>query len=354
MDHRPSTSKATTYLVVGQGIGGTMVSYFMYLAGLDFVVIDPALPSNASRVAGGIINPVTGKKLAKTWRIDELHPFALHTYKQLGELLGKELVLQTRVHRYHSNPEDAVKFDEQAQTQDWFDDYILPLQVNETAINNTLGGFTISPALKIYGADLMDGWRDFLQNRGQFIQELFDHEQLQLLPDSIRYKDIEAQKLIFCEGWGVQHNPWFNSLPFNAAKGEALVVRIKGLIPDEVYLKGIFLVPLGNDLYYIGSTNEWVFTDDKPSAHKREELERKLQKALNLPYEVLEHKAAVRPAVKNRRPLIGQHPQHNQLWLFNGLGTKGYSLSPFFAKQLVGALQGTDSIDDEVLLTAIR
>lgn len=347
-------SRSTQYIVVGQGIGGTMVSYFLHKAGLDFVVIDPALVSNASRVAGGIINPVTGKKLAKSWRIDELQPFALKTYQEIGDLLGKELVLQTRVHRYHSNPEDATKFEEQADSQDWFDDYILPLQVNEPAINDTLGGFTISLAIKIYGADLMDGWRDFLKKQGQFIQDSFDHTQLEILPNSIRYKDIDAQKVIFCEGWGVQHNPWFKDLPFNAAKGEALIVKLEGLLPDEVYLKGVFLVPLGNNLYYIGSTNEWVFADDKPSAHKREELERKLQKALNLPYVVIEHKAAVRPAVKNRRPLIGPHPKYSQLWLFNGLGTKGYSLSPFFANQLVAALLGQGSLDAEILLSESR
>ena len=114
------------------------------------------------------------------------------------------------------------------------------------------------------------------------------------------------------------------------------------------------MVPLGEGRYYVGSTNEWVFDDDKPSEHKREELERKLQKALKLPYQVLDHKAGVRPAVKNRRPLIGPHPDHQQLVLFNGLGTKGYSLSPYFAHQLVASLQGVGTLDAEVLLTKMR
>jgi len=325
-----------------------MVSNFMHRAGLDFIVIDPALPTNASRVAGGIVNPVTGKKLAKTWRADELHPFALSTYQEMGQLLGEELVLQTRVHRYHSNPEDKVKFLEQAETQDWFKQYIQTLQVHEPAINDTMGGFTIYPALKIYGNQLMDGWRAFLVQQKRFLQQSFQHSQLEILPNGIKYQGITAQHIIFCEGWGVAQNPWFSQLPFNAAKGEALTVRIKGLLPGEVFLKGVFLVPLGDDLYYVGSTNEWVFTDDRPSPHKREELERKLQKALNLPYEIVAHQAAVRPAVKDRRPLIGQHPQHPPLWLFNGLGTKGYSLSPFFAAQLVRVLQGKDSLDAAV------
>lgn len=321
------------------------MSYFLHRAGLDFMLMDPALPSNASRVAGGIVNPVTGKKLAKTWRVDELHPFALKTYQEIGKLIGAELVLQTRVNRYHSNPEDKVKFEEQAETQDWFKQYIQALQVNEPAINDTMGGFTIYPALKIYGIKLMDGWRDFLKKEGRFIEETFDHSQLEILPEGIQYQNITAEKIIFCEGWGVRNNPWFKDLPFNAAKGEALIVRIKGLLPDEVFLKGVFLVPLGDDLYYIGSTNEWVFTDDKPSPHKLEELERKLQKALNLPYEIVDHQAAVRPAVKDRRPLIGQHAEYPQLVLFNGLGTKGYSLSPFFAEQLVKVLLGESEID---------
>lgn len=328
-----------------------MVSYFLYKAGLDFVMIDPALPYNASRVAGGIINPVTGKKVTKSWRVDDLHPFALQTYQELGLLLGENLVLQTRIHRYHSNPEDVTKFNEQAATQLWWQQFILPLTINEAGINNTLGGFTIQNAIKVYGSKLMDVWRNWLKQRGQFIQSTFNHSDLQLNANGVQYQNIQAQQVIFCEGWGVQQNPWFSNLPFNATKGEALIVRIKGLLPNEVFLKGVFLVPLGNELYYVGSTNEWVFNHDKPSAHKLEEIEQKLQKALNLPYQIIDHQAAVRPAVKDRRPLIGIHHQHPQLVLFNGLGTKGYSLSPFFAKQLVDVLQGEGKLDADIDIT---
>jgi len=50
---------------------------------------------------------------------------------------------------------------------------------------------------------------------------------------------------------------------------------------------------------------------------------------------VVMHKAGIRPTVKDRRPFLGAHPDHNNLYVFNGLGTKGVSLAPYFAKHLV-------------------
>jgi len=57
-------------------------------AGVSFIVIDEPRPFTASKAAAGLINPVTGRRIVTTWMIDELLPFALEAYWQMGETLG--------------------------------------------------------------------------------------------------------------------------------------------------------------------------------------------------------------------------------------------------------------------------
>ena len=82
------------YLIIGQGICGTMLSWFLQQAGQRFLIIDNDLPDAPSKVAAGIINPVTGRRFAYSWMIDTVMPFAVQTYQQIGQFLDKELVVQ--------------------------------------------------------------------------------------------------------------------------------------------------------------------------------------------------------------------------------------------------------------------
>src|SRR5690242_7083618 len=76
------------FLVVGQGISGTFVSWYLEKSKRSFVVIDHLEHNSSSRVAAGIINPVTGRRIVKTWMIDTLLPFALDAYQDFGSYLG--------------------------------------------------------------------------------------------------------------------------------------------------------------------------------------------------------------------------------------------------------------------------
>ena len=69
---------------------------------------------------------------------------------------------------------------------------------------------------------------------------------------------------------------------------------------------------------------------------------------MNVPFEVVDHKAAVRPTVKERRPFIGIHPNHKQIGIFNGLGAKGVLLAPFFASHFSEYLLGKTELMKEI------
>ena len=136
-------------------------------------------------------------------------------------------------------------------------------------------------------------------------------------------KDIGAAKI-----------PGFPICHFEVVKGEVFRIRLKGFRAQRILKHKILLAPLQEDQYWVGSNYEHQPSNDLPSERGRTFIEEKLRQTLKVPYEELHHLAAIRPATKDRRPLLGRHPKFPQLAIFNGLGAKGSSLGPYFARQL--------------------
>jgi len=168
---------------------------------------------------------------------------------------------------------------------------------------------------------------------------LFD--QLRLEKDLVLYKNLKTKKIIFCDGAASLDNPYFSKLPFAPNKGEALILSIEGLPKDILFKKGMSLVPWKRDLHWLGSSYEWEFDDPGPTEAFRQRAEFLLKQWIKIPYKIMDHVSAVRPATLERRPFVGFHPLYNQIGILNGMGTKGCSLAPYFASQLkVNLTQG--------------
>ena len=131
-------------------------------------------------------------------------------------------------------------------------------------------------------------------------------------------------------------------------KGEILLVRIKDFDSQKVINKGVFILPIGNNLYKVGATYEWKDLSETPTEKGKLELLEKLKLVLKVPFELIEHRSGIRPTVKDRRPLIGIHPEHPQLGIFNGMGTKAVLLAPYFAQEFAGFLDGKNALNKEV------
>ncbi len=116
-------------------------------------------------------------------------------------------------------------------------------------------------------------------------------------------------------------------------KGEALIVSIPGLPANHIYKQGLNIVPWSDGLFWIGSTYEWDFKNVLPTPAWRLKVEKQLKNWLKIPFEIIDHLASERPANMERRPFVGLHPAFNAVGIFNGMGAKGCSLAPFFAKQ---------------------
>lgn len=337
----------TDILIIGQGISGTFLSWYLQQEGFSFLVIDQPQDNTASRVAAGVINPVTGRRIVKTWMIDEVLPFALNAYRQLGEETGVTAIEQKNVIDFFPTPQMKLSFEKRyAEDQQYL---ALPADENNfrSWFNYDFGYGEIQPAYLVNLPGILPAYRRKLLQANQLREEWFDHGQLQVTNHNIQYKDITATYILFADGISSARSPFFSNLPFAQNKGEALWVEIPGLPDTHVFKRGFSLIPWSRDIFWLGSTYLWEFENADPTPGFRQFAETWLKQTVKLPYKLLDHKAAIRPATLERRPFVGFHPLHSQVGIFNGMGTKGCSLGPFFARQLARHLREGTAITPE-------
>jgi glycine/D-amino acid oxidase-like deaminating enzyme len=337
----------TDYLLIGQGICGTFLSWYLQKAGLRCLVMDEQQNNSASVTAAGIINPVTGRRIVKTWLIEEVMPFAKEAY----EVLGKELQI-TAIEQKNS-----IDFFPSAQMRHAFlDRYAadteflsLPQDENDWRkyFNYDLGYGIIDPCYLVNLPELLPAYRNYLKSRNELLEQKFDHQLLKFSPEGIEYDSISAQAIIFCDGISSTSNPWFQNLPFAPNKGEMLLINAPEIPSTHIFKRGMNLVPWKENIFWIGSSYEWEFENDQPTAVFRERTEAVLRHWLKSPFTIIDHRAALRPATLERRPFAGFHPQYASLGIFNGMGTKGCSLAPYFASQLVRHIQNKTALHPE-------
>ena len=196
---------------------------------------------------------------------------------------------------------------------------------------------------------LLLAYRNYLKGKGLLIETNFDHASIRMKDDRVEYDEIQADRIIFSEGRFISENPYFNWVPFKPTKGQILTVRTDGsLTADRIYNQQFLLFPTEEkDVFKLGATYEWEQLDEIPTQKATQELLAKAEKALTVKFEILEEKAAIRPTVIDRRPVLGVHPEHKKLFLFNGMGTKGVMIAPYFAKQLVEFIYNGQKLDPE-------
>ena len=341
------------YMVVGQGLAGTLLTYYLEKAGQNVLVIDNTHDQAASKIAAGVINPITGRKYVKSWKIEELLPFADETYSAIGNKLETNYIHQRHIIRglysvKDENTWEARKSDPRA-AQYIADDYDLT-NVNEY-IQGAMSFGVLKEGRQVDIGRMVEDYSTYLKEEGRLVEDKFDHDALEMDDQKVTYKGYSAKAIVFSEGYQVIHNPLFNNIAFEPAKGEVLLIRLKEAQFADMIRHKLFIVPLSdeeNPLYWVGSGYAWDFKDDQPTQSEYDRLVEVLDSFLDMEYEIVEHIAGIRPSIKGRRPVLGRHPKFENAYIFNGLGTKGTSLGPYFAKEMVDYLVVGKDLDREV------
>ena len=336
------------YLIIGQGISGTWLSYYLQKEGKSFIVIDNNEKNSPSRIAAGIINPVTGRRHVTVWMAEQILPFAWKAYENIGKYLNLTTISQKPIIDFFPSPQMRESF---VQRTEEMANYVSQ-PADETSFrdhfNYEFGYGKISPVYQVNPETLLPAWRNQLEKDDLLLEENFEPALLLQIPGGIQYKEIRADKIIFCDGNGSVTSSWFERLPFAPNKGEILLAEIPDLPSTTIYKRGMMLAPMSVEgLWWFGSNYLWDFEDATPTSEFRLKTEQLLKDWLKIPFTITEHLSGIRPATLERRPFVGIHPHHPAIGILNGMGTKGCSLAPFFAHQLVRHLVSGEPISPE-------
>lgn len=329
------------YLIIGQGLTGTVLSQKLMEKGINVHVIDNYKVNSATRIAAGVFNPVTYRKLKMAEFADFLIPEMFDYYRMVEKTIQKKIFKPTSFLKLITDVEELNNWQIQSEKPDnkqFMSQDIYKPNFNQS-IKSPLGAGQVLQSGIVNLSVFIDSWKEILINKGSFTSELFDYNQLKITTDSVSYKNITAKNIVFCEGVGVLNNPWFNWLPMQQLKGEVLEISSPTLKLTRVVNRGVFILPLPNGNFKIGATHDWKNVDENITEEGKLELTEKLDNIINVPYTVIDHQAGLRPATRDRHPYIGVHPEHNNVFIMNGLGSKGVIMAPWLTNTFIEGLE---------------
>ena len=337
------------FLIVGQGVAGSVLAWTLDQRGCTVLLVDdPALPS-ASSVAAGIVNPLTGRKLVRTWKADELFPF-LHTfYTGIEEKLNVQFFHPKNIYRpFRSIAEKTtyLALTDDPATQPYVSN-LVDNQSYSQFINNPFGGVEVTQAGWLDLTEFIRIVKGYFIKKNQYFEGRVDVNDLKISDDKVEWKEVEIRKVIFCDGSQARENSLFDGLPYNPVKGQILTALVEKYSISTIVNQGLFILPVREGLIKIGATYSWHDLDWQTTEDGRAFLESKVREILNVPYQVVAQQAGIRPSTKDRRPFVGLHPTQPAVGIFGGMGTKGVSLAPYLAEQFTRHLLDGEDLEPE-------
>jgi glycine oxidase len=310
-------------LIVGQGLAGTVLAWQLDRSGIEWRMIDAGHKRAASRVAAGIINPVTGQRWVKTWRIDELWAETRQAYQELGRELGVPLWREKRIRRYWRTDKERrtlLAKIERGVLAPWVE------SVDDVSC-------LLAPAGRVDVPALLIAARKRWLAAGRLTEGFFDWSAI----------PAEDEWVIDCTGAAARTGP-FAPCGFSISKGELLRARIPGLDAGLVLHCGHWLFADESGDAWIGATHEPGVDDLKPTAIALECLMRSAQRLTDRPIETGDHLVGLRLAARDMRPMVGIHPEHPRLGILGALGSKGVLYAPWLARRWAEFLRGGASL----------
>ena len=339
------------YLIIGQGLAGSLLAWELMQRGAKVLIVDNGKP-NASQVAAGLINPVTGMRFVKGPHTDQQLWVAMNTYQQLKTQFGLSFYItkpMLRIIRNENELKYCIKRLQNPEYQNYFDRFIEP-GLLENSITAPLGSLLQKQTGYLLTRPLLNRLKEFFIAKNSYLNTSFTCQDFRDKVNSITWKNIESGKIIFCDGHQCTENPWFSWLPFQPVKGEILTMTVKKPLPDRILNYGNWLIPINQHTFRTGATFDRENLDTRPTDSGRKSLLKSLASVCSeiKPETTIAHRANIRPCTLDKNPFIGDHPQNRKIAIFNGFGSRGSLLIPGYAIQFANYLTKKTPISESV------
>ncbi len=321
-------------LIIGQGLAGTALAWRLRERGVPFVIVDPNEPGTCSKIAAGLVTPITGRRVKPSWRVDELLPEAMAFYQRIEQTLGAKFFHPLPLVRLFKEPREAEWWRGRANDEgigQWVDPDA-PL-IDEHQFNASLGGFVQRHSGWLDTAAYLRESRAFFEKENRIVNAAIREDEIEEHADRICWRGESFSHAVFCRGADERHGarffPW---LRFECARGVIANLRAD-LNEHRLVNRGCWILPRGNGTWRAGSTYE--FDLKTPMETSVADLDNKLSQLIRVPFELSDAQVGIRPIIQHRQLVLGRHPAHSRVGIFNGLGSKGVLRAPFFSKMLV-------------------
>ncbi len=335
-------------LIIGQGIAGSILAHELEKERFSVDIITDPHSHSSSAVAAGLYNPITGRQMVKTWLADEIFPSLANYYNELETILKDKFHHSIPIYRPFLNRNEEAEWRSKSISTE-FAPYIEKVwseSKNITGILDEFGGVELKQCGYVEVKKMIGAFLRYYEDKGIVRRELFDHSNVMIEREGVRYRNNIWDKLIFCEGPAVTDNPFWNHLKFKPVKGDVIDLD-NTLDSNQIVNRGVFIIPK-SDCITVGSSYNHNDLTWKPNENDIQSIMNKLANIFEGNYRILQKRAGIRPATYDRRPFVGFHVDHKNIGIFNGFGTKGVSLVPYFARKLVENILTDKPLDPEV------
>ncbi len=337
--------KQVEYIIVGNGYAAIFFAHQLIRNCKSFLLFSDK-KRGASHISAGIINPVVLKRFTTFWLANEQISALEETLSQIEEYTGENYLISEPILRIFHDETEKKLWLKKSSDEDlctFFSKNFITLE----KLNNPFDCGLVKQSARLNVTAFFEDFFAYLEKKGQLLHQKFDYQKL--LPSENRYDDINYQKIVFAEGMEVQNNPFFSEIPVLHNKGHHLEVQLSVPIEANYTIKKKhFLFPKSENTYYYGGTYDREESEDVVDENQVKDLSESLAEFYPHDFEIKSVEFGFRPTVKDRRPILGNHQEFTNLFVFNGLGARGVLNGNYFAKELFDHINLGKPIHPEV------
>ena len=333
---------AKKILIVGGGVAGLCLAIELERKGHEVNIIDDD-QNVSSTVAAGLVNPFSFRRTLLSWKANPFFWESEQFYLTLQQSITEQFYHKIFIRRLFANQEEATLWQSRLSEAE-YDSFMLPLTGEDMAFSSfgsgRVKGFWID--VKVFIPQV----KAYFNEKGLVKKALFDFSLFN--PSTLKYSNEKYDSVVFVTGFRNHENPLFINAPINATKGQLLTANWNNPETKTSLHRKAFALPLGEKLFKIGSTYEWNNTNIEITPEAQSQILRNFQSISNDPVEVIHQESGIRPTTPDRRPIVGRHQTYHDVYIFNGLGTKGYMLAPSLANHLAEAITNNSPLSEEL------